>query len=62
MISNPSPYALGSHVHHMPGGGVRFAHSEFVDIIDNEVDNNSRKSYSGTHGLVVTYTVWSDTN
>ena len=46
----------GSHVHHMPGGGVRFAKCEFVYIFDNEVDNNSRKSYSGTHGLVVTLT------
>ena len=46
----------GSRVHHMPGGGVRFASCEYVDIVDNEVDANSRKSYSGTHGLVVTYT------
>ena len=45
----------GSHVHHMPGGGVRFAHSEYQTIFDNEVDNCARKSYSGTHALVVTY-------
>ena len=45
----------GSHVHHMPGGGIRFAGSEYQTIFDNEVDNCARKSYSGTHALVVTY-------
>ena len=46
----------GSHVHHLPGGGVRFAKSEFFSVFDNEVDNCARKSYSGTHALVATYT------
>ena len=46
----------GSHVHHLPGGGVRFAKSEFFFVFDNEVDNCARKSYSGTHALVATYT------
>ena len=45
----------GSHIHHMPGGGIRFAGSEYQTIFDNEVDNCARKSYSGTHALVVTY-------
>ena len=45
----------GSHVHHMPGGGIRFASSEYQTIFDSEVDNCARKSYSGTHALVVTY-------
>ena len=45
----------GSHVHHMPGGGVRFAYTDYQWIFDNEVDNCARKSYSGTHALVVTY-------
>lgn len=46
----------GSHVHHVPGNGVRFAKSEFIYVYDNEVDNCARKSYSGTHALVATYT------
>jgi hypothetical protein len=46
----------GNIVHHMPGGGIRVSYSEHVDIIGNEVHDCSRKSYSGTHGLVVTYT------
>lgn len=43
-------------VHHMPGGGIRVTYSEHVDIIGNEVHDCSRRSYSGTHGIVVTYT------
>lgn len=43
-------------VHHTPGGGIRVSYTEYVDIIDNEVHDTSRKSYSGTHALVVTYT------
>ena len=46
----------GSRVHHLPGDGVRFAKSEFFSVFDNEVDNCARKSYSGTHALVATYT------
>ncbi len=43
-------------IHHMPGGGLRVANSSYVNIIGNEVHDCSRKSYSGTHGFVVTKT------
>lgn len=53
-----------SHVHHieitnnvihdMPGGGLRVSHCEDIDIVNNEVFACSRKSFSGTHALVVT--------
>ena len=45
---------LNNEIHHMPGGGLRVAECEDINIIGNEVHNCSRKSYSGTHGLVVT--------
>jgi hypothetical protein len=41
------------HIHHMPGGGLRFTECNFINVIENEIDNNSRRSYSGTHGFVV---------
>ena len=41
-------------IHHTPGGGLRVADCEYVDIIGNEVYDCSGRSYSGTHGLVVT--------
>ncbi len=41
-------------IHHTPGGGLRVAFCEYIDITDNEIHDCSRKSYSGTHGLVVT--------
>ena len=41
-------------IHHMPGGGLRVADCSYIDLIGNEVHNCSRKSYSGTHGFVVT--------
>lgn len=44
-------------VHHMPGGGIRISDSEYVDIIENNVHDVSRKSYSGTHGIVATNTL-----
>ncbi len=44
----------GNHIHHMPGGGLRVADCAYVDIVGNEVNDCSRRSYSGTHGLVVT--------
>lgn len=44
---------VGNHVHHTPGNGLRVAICDYVWIEGNEVDNTSRKSYSGTHGLVV---------
>lgn len=40
----------------MPGTGLRVAEGEFVDILYNEVSHSSRRSSSGTHGLVVTKT------
>ncbi|WP_157686646.1 T9SS type A sorting domain-containing protein [Nonlabens sp. Hel1_33_55] len=53
-----------SNVHHVdilrnsitlvPGNGLRVANCDYINIKDNEVANTSRKSYSGTHGLVVT--------
>ena len=46
----------GNLVANVPGNGLRVAKSEYADIISNEVVNTSRKSYSGTHGLVVTDT------
>lgn len=45
-----------NHIHHVPGTGLRVAESEFVDIQGNEIHDCSRKSYSGTHALVVTKT------
>ncbi|WP_298511138.1 T9SS type A sorting domain-containing protein [uncultured Kordia sp.] len=41
-------------ISYMPGGGLRIADAEDVDIIENEISYCSRRSYSGTHGLVVT--------
>lgn len=45
---------IDNKVHHMPGNGLRVAKGDYINIIGNEVHNCSRKSYSGTHGLVVT--------
>ena len=45
---------VGNHIHDMPGGGLRVAICDYINITGNEVDNCSRKSYSGTHGFVVT--------
>ncbi len=41
-------------VHHTPGNGFRVADCDYINIIGNEVYATSRKSYSGTHGMVVT--------
>tara|TARA_R110002049_G_scaffold18043_1_gene69405 strand:+ start:9760 stop:11529 length:1770 start_codon:yes stop_codon:yes gene_type:complete len=41
-------------VHDTPGNGFRVSNCDYINIIGNEVYNTSRKSYSGTHGLVVT--------
>lgn len=43
-------------VHHMPGGGIRVSDSEYIDVINNEVHNNARRSYAGTHAIVATKT------
>ena len=45
---------LDNEIHHLPGGGLRVSEAHAVNIIGNDIHNNSRKSYSGTHGLVVT--------
>ncbi len=45
---------IGNHIHHTPGGGLRVSESAFVNIIGNEINDCSRRSYSGTHALVVT--------
>lgn len=51
-----------NNIHHMPGGGLRVASCEFITIDENEVHYNSLRSYSGTHGLVVTKATSTDTN
>jgi len=43
-------------IHHVPGTGLRVASSEYILIAGNEIHDCSRKSYSGTHALVVTKT------
>ena len=43
------------HMHHTPGNGLRVSYSEYVDLLDNEVNDCSRKSYSGTMGVTPTY-------
>ncbi|WP_020571393.1 T9SS type A sorting domain-containing protein [Neolewinella persica] len=45
---------IGNNIQRMPGGGMRVARGEYVNIIDNEVAYNSLRSYTGTHGMVVT--------
>ncbi len=45
---------IDNYVHHVPGNGFRVAGCDYINIIGNEVHDTSRKSYSGTHGLVVT--------
>ena len=45
---------LNNHIQKMPGGGLRVSKCEDINIIGNEIDNCARKSYSGTHALVVT--------
>lgn len=41
-------------ISNMPGGGLRVSDCEDINIIGNEIFACSRKSYSGTHALVVT--------
>ncbi len=40
----------------IPGNGLRVSYGKNIEIYDNEVYLTSLKSYSGTHGLVVTKT------
>ena len=48
---------VNNHIHHTPGGGLRVSESSYVKIIGNEINDCSRRSYSGTHALVVTKAV-----
>ena len=43
------------HLHHTPGNGLRVSYSEYVDLLDNEINHCSLKSYSGTMGVTPTY-------
>ncbi len=45
---------INNHIHHTPGNGMRVSDCDYLNIIGNEVAYCSLKSYSGTHGLVVT--------
>lgn len=38
-------------VHHVPGEGIRFASSDYINCIGNEVHNCSRRSATGVHGI-----------
>ena len=49
-------------IHDTPGNGFRVQGCDYVIIENNEVYNCSRKSYTGTHGLVVTNATSIDTN
>lgn len=62
-LSNVNHIVLeNNYVHHTPGNGFRVAVCDYIDIIGNEVHDCSRKSYSGTHGLVVASANSIDTN
>ena len=45
---------IGNEIHHTCGGGLRISESSYVTISENEIHNCSKRSYSGTHALVVT--------
>ncbi|MBO0951546.1 right-handed parallel beta-helix repeat-containing protein [Fibrella forsythiae] len=45
---------VNNHIHHMPGGGLRVSDCEDILIEGNEINDCSRRSSGGTHGLVVT--------
>jgi len=47
-------------ISYMPGGGLRVSDGKYIDIVGNDIYRNSRRSYSGTHGLVVTKTLPTD--
>ncbi len=53
---------VNNHIHHTPGNGLRFSDCEYINVIGNEINDNSRKSYSGTHGFVVTKAKSTDNN
>jgi hypothetical protein len=45
---------LNNHIQLMPGGGLRVSDCEDILIEGNEINDCSRRSSGGTHGLVVT--------
>lgn len=45
---------VNNHIHHMPGGGLRVSDCEDIIIRGNEINDCSRRSSGGTHGLVIT--------
>jgi len=53
---------INNTIHHTPGGGLRVAKGEYINIIGNEIHDCSRRSYSGTHALVVTKSESSDSS
>ena len=53
---------IGNKIHHTPGGGLRVAECDYINILQNEIHDCSRKSYSGTHALVVTKATSQDTS
>jgi parallel beta-helix repeat protein len=42
---------VGNIVHHMPGEGIRFAGSDYINCNKNIVHNNARRSSLGVHGI-----------
>jgi parallel beta-helix repeat protein len=42
---------IGNTVHHMPGEGIRFAGSDYINCNKNIVHNNARRSSTGVHGI-----------
>jgi parallel beta-helix repeat protein len=42
---------VGNTVHHMPGEGIRFAGSDYINCNKNIVHNNARRSSVGVHGI-----------
>jgi hypothetical protein len=45
---------INNHIQLMPGGGLRVSDCEDITIKGNEINDCSRRSSGGTHGLVVT--------
>ena len=48
---------INNEIHHTPGGGLRISESSYVNIYENEIHNCSKRSFSGTHALVVTKSI-----
>ena len=45
---------VNCYIHHMPGVGILVSGGKYINIKGNNLHNNSRRSYAGTHALVVT--------